>query len=316
MTADGALPLDGVLLVAKPAGQTSFDVVRRVKKLLPRTKVGHTGTLDPMATGLLPLAVGEATKLTRWLSGGDKRYRARLQLGTATDTLDATGRPAEQAAVPELDAAAVEAALAPFRGTIGQVPPMYSAVHHRGQRLYALARQGLEVERRPRPVAIHRLELVALEPAALELDVLCSAGTYIRSLADDIARALGTVGHLSALERTEVCGWHLERALPLAQLDQATTRDHLLSLEQVLTRFDRIDVTAGIARRLANGQRLERADLGRLGVAPADSPRTVWFMPPDAAPIVLAELAPDGAEPAMRILRVLRPPRGGGPKNS
>lgn len=312
MTIERAVPVDGVLLVAKPAGQTSFDVVRRVKKLLPRTKVGHTGTLDPMATGLLPLTVGEATKLTRWLSSGDKRYRARLQLGTATDSLDATGQPLERAAVPRLDAAVVAAALEPFRGAIDQVPPMYSAVHHRGQRLYALARQGIEVERQPRPVTIHRLELVALEPTALELDVLCSSGTYIRSLADAIARALGTVGHLSALERTEVCGWHLELARPAETLDRASALGSLLSLEQVLTRFARIDVTAGIARRLANGQRLERADLERLGVAAADEPRTVWFMPPDAAPIVLAELAPAGAEPAMHILRVLRPPRAGG----
>ena len=141
---------DGVLLTRKPKGLTSFDVVKKIKRHVRPMKVGHTGTLDPMATGLLPLTIGEATKLTPWLSSGDKRYLARIRLGSSTDTLDAEGKQLAQASVPSLNRKSIEKVLSNFMGQIEQIPPMYSALHHQGQRLYNLARQGIEVDRKPR----------------------------------------------------------------------------------------------------------------------------------------------------------------------
>ncbi len=307
--------LDGVLLTSKPKGWTSFDVVRRIKSLVRPVKVGHTGTLDPMATGLLPLILGEATKLSRWLSGDAKRYRARVRLGVATDTLDADGEVVARADVPELDEASVERILQEFRGRIEQVPPMFSAVHHHGQRLYELARQGVEVERKVRQVEIFALELLRLGSDFLELDVTCSAGTYIRSLAHDIGDGLGTKAHLAALQRTEACGFLLESAVAVLDLDRAGVVERMLDLEQVLMRFTRIDVPVEIAMRLAQGSRLEEADLALLDVELARDERIVWFRPPQAAPIVLARLMPSGSSPSVKILRVLRRPDPGREKH-
>lgn len=193
--------LDGIVLLDKPAGIGSTPALQRVRRALRAAKAGHAGTLDPLATGMLPLCFGQATKACGSLLGSAKAYRARLLLGSATDTGDADGRVTHSAPVPHLDPAAVLGVLAGLSGAREQRPPMYSALKRGGRPLYELARQGREVEREPRPVTIHRLELVAMQPGELEFEVECSKGTYVRVLGEEIAAALGTAGHLGALRR-------------------------------------------------------------------------------------------------------------------
>jgi tRNA pseudouridine55 synthase len=193
--------LDGIVLLDKPPGLGSTPALQRVRRLLRAAKAGHAGTLDPMATGMLPLCFGQATKACGLLLGSAKAYRARLRLGSATDTGDADGQAVRTAEVPSLDRARVTATLAGMVGPREQRPPMYSALKRDGRPLYELARRGEEVERAARPVTIRRLELLELEGDELEFDVECSKGTYVRVLGEEIAEALGTEGHLVALRR-------------------------------------------------------------------------------------------------------------------
>lgn len=194
----------GILLLDKPVGMSSNQALQAVKRLYRARKAGHTGSLDPLASGLLPICLGEATKISGFLLGADKHYHVTVCLGVRTATADTEGEVLETRPVPPLDEARVEAVLARFRGEIEQVPPMYSAVKHQGERLYRLARKGVEVERTPRRVTIHELRLIGLRPEALELEVRCSKGTYIRTLAEDIGEALGCGGHVCALRRLGV----------------------------------------------------------------------------------------------------------------
>lgn len=236
---------DGILLLDKPGGITSNAALQRAKRVLGIRKAGHTGALDPMATGLLPLCFGEATKVSAFLLDADKAYRAEVKLGEETDSGDADGRVVARAAVPPLERAQVEAVLAEFRGAIEQVPPMHSALKHRGRRLHELARAGIEVERPPRAVTIHRLELAALERNALALDVVCSKGTYVRSLAVDIGRALGCGAHLTALRRTRSGPFGLDEALALEaleRLDRDEARARLLPADAALPHWPRIQL--------------------------------------------------------------------------
>ncbi|MCB1735543.1 MAG: tRNA pseudouridine(55) synthase TruB [Gammaproteobacteria bacterium] len=196
--------VNGVLLFDKPIGMSSNDALQKVKRLFKAAKAGHTGSLDPLATGLLPLCFGHATKMSAFLLDADKRYVVRCKLGQRTRTADAEGEVIETRPVPALDAVKMDAVLAPFRGPIEQVPPMYSALKHEGERLYKLARKGIEVEREPRQVTIHALTLTALSGDEMELDVHCSKGTYVRTLVEDIGEALGCGAHVIALRRTQV----------------------------------------------------------------------------------------------------------------
>jgi tRNA pseudouridine55 synthase len=296
---------DGVLLVDKPEGCTSFDVVKKIKPWVAPLKVGHTGTLDPMATGLLPLCLGEATKLIQFLSDALKRYRARVSLGTGTDTYDRDGRETSRSPVPDLDDETILECLESFTGDIQQVPPMYSALHHRGKRMYELAREGIEVERQPRTISISRLELTGRGQDWLELDVTCSAGTYIRSLAADIAAELKTVGHLGALTRTETDGWNLDAAHKLEELQPSHLPGLVIPLESVLQRFERVDVDDQVGLRLQQGQQLAAKELESLGVAPGGQKKIVWFRPSAGRPLILAEVK--GGELKMEIQRVLLP---------
>jgi tRNA pseudouridine55 synthase len=193
--------VDGVVLLDKPEGPGSTVVLQRVRRLLRAAKAGHAGTLDPMASGMLPLCFGQATKACGVLLGSAKAYRARLRLGAATDTGDAEGRVVREAAVPVLDPSRVAAVLAAMVGRQEQRPPMYSALKHQGRPLYELARRGEEVERQPRPVTIHRLQMLDLQAESLDFEVVCSKGTYVRVLGEEIATALGTEGHLVGLRR-------------------------------------------------------------------------------------------------------------------
>ena len=220
-----AQPSGGVLLVDKPQGMTSNQVLGRIKRLFGIKKAGHTGTLDPMATGLLVVCLGHATRIAAHLVDADKAYRARLHLGKTTDTEDAEGNLVQQRPVPSLSPSGVEAVLAEFVGELEQVPPMYSALKHQGRRLYAMAREGQVVERPPRSVRIDHLGLVAwhLDDATapgFEVAVRCSKGTYIRSLVRDIGERLGCGAHLCQLTRTQASPFELTAAHRLETLEQ------------------------------------------------------------------------------------------------
>jgi tRNA pseudouridine55 synthase len=209
--------MNGFLVVDKPAGMTSHDVVNAVRRMAGTRRVGHAGTLDPAATGVLVLALGAATRLVQFIDGSDKTYRATLRLGETTTTYDADGDVVERRPVT-VSKADIEAVLADFRGAIDQIPPMYSAVKVQGRKLYKLARQGKEIERASRPVTIHRLDVLEWTLPDLTIEVVCSAGTYIRSLAHDLGQTLGCGAHLIALTRTAAGEFRLEDAYPLEAL--------------------------------------------------------------------------------------------------
>jgi tRNA pseudouridine55 synthase len=210
--------VNGILVVDKPAGISSNDVVQQAKRLFGAQKVGHTGSLDPLATGVLPLCFGEATKFSQYLLDADKKYWTQVRLGITTETADADGEVIAQADTSGITESQVTAALERFVGEIEQIPSMYSALKHQGQPLYKLARQGIEVERAPRRISIYSAELLQFSEASIELRVHCSKGTYIRSLAEDLGAALGCGGHVSALRRL-AAGPYKE--------GQATTLDEL-----------------------------------------------------------------------------------------
>jgi len=215
--------------------------------------VGHAGTLDPQAGGVLLICLGQATRVSEYLMGSPKLYRARVLLGRVTETCDIEGAVLEERLV-EVDRAAVEAALARFRGPILQTPPMYSAVHHEGERLYRLARRGVTVERTPRPVEIYHLELVAWQPPEIELDVTCSPGTYIRSLAHDLGLALGCGACLAGLTRLASGDFRLEEAVPLDELTAERLPSLLYPLDAALRRFPVIRLAEAAARAVCAGQ--------------------------------------------------------------
>jgi tRNA pseudouridine55 synthase len=249
---------DGILNLDKPRGLTSHDVVDRVRELTGVRRVGHAGTLDPLATGVLLVCIGQATRVSEYLMAGQKVYRARVRLGISTDTYDAEGRVVASVDPVEVDRAQVEAALARFRGVIEQVPPMYSALKREGEPLHALARRGVEVEREPRRVEISRLALTAWEPPECTLEVTCSPGTYVRALAHDLGQALGCGAHLAGLTRLASGEFRLEDAVTLDAFAQAAAEgrwpDLLHPLDAALTGFPALHLDADAARRLCAGQ--------------------------------------------------------------
>lgn len=224
--------VDGIVLLDKPEGLSSNAALQRVRRAFRARKAGHTGSLDPLASGLLPVCFGQATKASGLLLDADKTYCVRVAFGKRTATGDREGEVVETARVPELPEAAVRAIALSFLGPSTQVPPMYSALKHQGQRLYRLARQGIEVERPPRAVTIHRLDVKGRGPDWLDLEVVCSKGTYVRSLAEDFARACGTVGHVESLRRTEL-GPFRDPALRTLE-DIENTAERPLELEAML----------------------------------------------------------------------------------
>ena len=261
--------MTGIICINKPKGITSFGVCAKIRGITGEKKCGHTGTLDPMARGVLPIMLGGATRFLDYLPESDKEYRASFVLGKTTDTLDITG---EITAEYEVNAgrAEVEAALSDFRGKIKQLPPMYSAVSVNGERLYELARKGIEVERAEREVEIKRLELIGEENGEYVIDVLCSKGTYIRSLIDDIGKILGCGAVMTALTRTAAMGFTLDDCVTLEELqekrnDGISVADMLLPLDKALWAYKKISVTAAQGIRFKNGGAL---DLGRVKVCP------------------------------------------------
>lgn len=219
--------MDGIINVLKPAGMTSFDVVAQVRKICKIKKVGHTGTLDPDAVGVLPICVGKATRMVQFLMEDHKFYRGEVTLGIETDTLDATGEVLIQNEVGEILPEKLEKVLNQFRGSIQQIPPMVSALKHEGKRLYELARKGIEVEREPRNVQIYKLRSFRVQIPRFWIDVECSKGTYIRTLAQDIGRSLGCGAHLSYLIRTGTGQFSLEDSVTLQEIQQAAQENRL-----------------------------------------------------------------------------------------
>jgi tRNA pseudouridine55 synthase len=250
--------LDGVVLLDKPLGLTSQSAVTRVKRLLGAAKAGHTGTLDPMATGLLPIALGQATKFSHGLLEAEKSYRATVRLGIKTTTGDLEGEVVARSTV-DCDAQAVNDALSRFRGEITQVPPMYSALKHRGKPLYTYARNGTQIERAPRRVTILRLELESFELPDMCIDVTCSKGTYIRALAEDIGNVLGCGATLAALTRTRVGGFDIGRAVALEALEALRSEERLRwvhPVDSLVADLPEIGIDCDAARRLVWGQQV------------------------------------------------------------
>ena len=259
---------DGLLLADKGPGVTSFQVVAHLRRALRVPKVGHGGTLDPMATGLLPILLGEATKLTAHLQGQDKEYLATIRLGIDTDTLDATGATTRERPVPPLTAEEVRAVLARFVGDIEQLPPMYSALHVGGRRLHELARAGIAVEREPRRVRVHAFDLLECASPRLSVRVRCGSGTYVRSLAADLGEALGCGGHVEALVRTRVGSLRLEDAVPWAAIqagDTTVLAAGVLPPDRAVDHLPTVHVSEESGRRLGHGQRVPLSELHAAG---------------------------------------------------
>ncbi len=260
--------VSGVLLVDKPAGPTSFEVVARVRRALRARKAGHAGTLDPAATGVLVVCLEDAVRLQQFLSDGDKAYLATVTFGAATDTQDAEGRVVEEGDPSALSEDAVRTALAGFVGELAQIPPMFSAVRVGGRRLHEAARAGEEVPRAPRKVRVDALELLELLPSQpgagrrlARFSVRCGKGTYVRTLAADLGRALGVPAHLSALRRTGSCGFGVEQAVPLAELESAAAeggpealRPRLIPMAQALGGLPLANLSAAEAADLVHGR--------------------------------------------------------------
>lgn len=290
----------GFLVVDKPAGWTSHDVVDAARRWLGTRRVGHLGTLDPLATGVLPLAVREATKLAPFLAKGRKLYRARLRLGRETDTLDAEGQLLREHSGPLPDEASVRAACAAFVGDLEQIPPMFSAVKHRGVPLHRLARRGEEVERAPRRVSVERIELLCFEPPEVEIEVACSAGTYVRTLAADIGRRLGCGAHLGALRRTRSGPFEIGAAASVDELEAAVSAGTLearLVSEVTGLGLPTLQLGPEESRRVSHGGPIQAPD--RAGAA-----ERLAAISPDGKLLAVLERRPDGL---LRALRVLRP---------
>jgi len=298
--APGAPDPAGVLVVDKPAGPTSFEVVRRVRRAVGADKAGHAGTLDPAATGVLAVCVGEAVKLQHWLSDGDKAYDATIAFGAATSTEDAEGVVIARGDASAVTAEALAAVLPRFLGEIAQVPPMYSAVRVAGRRLHEAARAGEEVERAPRTVRVHALELDGVAPpdagglVLARLRVRCGKGTYVRTLAADLGRALGVPAHLAALRRVEASGFGVAEAVPLDEVealgraDPGALRARIVPLVDVLRGLPAVAVDAAESRALAQGKVLRRE------APPGDLVRAIG---PGARLVALCAPTADGLRP-------------------
>ncbi len=252
--------VQGILLLDKPLGETSNNALQKIKHLFRARKAGHTGSLDPLADGLLPICFGSATKLSAFLLDADKRYWVRVKLGETTTTADTEGDIVESRPVGEISEARIRQVLEGFKGEIQQIPPMYSALKHKGERLYKLARQGIEVEREPRTIQIYDIELVRYGLPEFELDVRCSKGTYVRTLAEDIGEALGCGAHVTALRRTGVGPYEAAQLVTMETLEAAAENglsaldEYLLPLDSALADWPEIHLTPDSAFYMKQGQ--------------------------------------------------------------
>lgn len=252
--------VNGILLLDKPVGITSNKALQAVKFVYRAQKAGHTGSLDPLASGLLPICFGEATKISAFLLDADKRYQVEMRLGQKTDTGDSDGKIIEEKPVPDISSALLESVLDQHRGEISQIPPMYSALRHEGKRLYKLAREGVEVERKPRAVSIYKLKLLEKGQQSLRLDVHCSKGTYVRTLVEDIGAALGCGAHVTALRRLSVGPYQNCEMITLKTIEEfkgeaySTMDERLLPLDSALPQWPEIKLNADLTYYVRQGQ--------------------------------------------------------------
>ena len=251
-------PTAGILNIDKPYGITSMEVVRRVKRASGFKRVGHGGTLDPVATGVIPVCIGQATRIMEYMLDGSKKYRTAIKLGVTTDTYDSLGEVTETADASHLTREEVMSALTQFQGAIEQVPPMYSALKKDGKRLYELARQGIEVERKPRPVDVYEIELTEWDPPEATVEVHCGRGFYMRSLAHDLGQALGCGAHLKTLVRLKASAFTLDEALTLEEVEESfsdgTWTEHLHAPDVVLGNMRAIIAGRSMQDMIRNGR--------------------------------------------------------------
>jgi len=247
--------VNGVIVIDKPPGVTSHDVVNRIREVADQRRVGHAGTLDPIATGVLPLCLGTATRIVQLIQQGRKRYRASLEFGLVTDTQDITGAVLEQRVVSELTTAEIEAVLERFRGAIEQVPPIFSAIKHKGTPLYRFARRGGDVYRPARKIDIHRLELLELSENRLAFEVECSKGTYVRTLCHDIGTALGCGATMTALRRVASEPFDESDSVPLDAIrSREDVAAHLIPIDRAIHFVPAVHVSPEAARGVLHGQ--------------------------------------------------------------
>lgn len=295
--------VDAILILDKPVGCSSNQALQQVRKLYRARKAGHCGSLDPLASGVLPVCLGEATKFSSYLLGANKTYRATCLLGETTTTGDAEGEVLERRPV-QVDETQINQCLAQFVGEIEQIPPMYSALKYQGKRLYQLAREGKEVERKPRRVTIYHLVLLSYAAGSLSFEVSCSKGTYIRTLAEDIGALLGCGAHLTALRRTTVDAFveqgsvTLERLQLLEQQGSHQLDDLLLPVTTALTQFPELTLNASSSLEICQGKRIQMGLSGSAGLC--------RLMTDEGRFIGLGEVGPDGELAAKRLMNTAR----------
>lgn len=250
--------MDGIINIHKPAGPTSYKIVSAVKRLTGEKRAGHAGTLDPAASGVLPVCLGKATRVTEFLMGHSKAYRAEIRLGVTTDTYDAAGQVTGERDISDIDSEKLEAAIMSFRGVIEQTPPSYSAVKHRGKPLYEFARKGIEVERKSRPVTVHSIEILDWQLPVVTVDVVCSKGTYIRSLAHDLGQVLGCGAHLKSLIRTRYGIFDIANSIPVTELENLVRLENwegfVHSIDSVLQDYPAVVVNEKTEDSIINGK--------------------------------------------------------------
>lgn len=300
--------LDGVLVLDKATGMTSNDALQKAKRLFFANKAGHTGALDPLATGVLPLCFGESTKFSQYLLDADKSYRSTFRLGLSTDTCDSEGQVVAREDASHITAEQVEMALGRYRGDILQVPPMFSALKHQGKPLYKLAREGVEIERQARPVTLYKLELLAFRPGPIaEVDIMmaCSKGTYVRSIAQDLGSDLGCGAHVSALHRTQAGPFTEDQAVSLQTLtdergeQEAGVLDHhLLQVDAPVAALPELMLDVSSSFYFGQGQAVMDLKVYRLG----DQGDTVRVRREDGVFLGLGEITDDGRIAPKRLV--------------
>ena len=300
--------IHGFIVIDKPAGITSHDVVSRVRRIVGTRKVGHTGTLDPFATGVLPVAINDGTKAIPFLDEGEKCYEALMQLGVVTDTLDMTGTVMREFDHHQISRQQFLDSFQSFVGSILQIPPMYSAIKQGGQPLYKMARQGIEVERAPRPVDIHEIELLSFDLPFVSIRVCCSRGTYVRTLADDIGSALGCGAALKELRRIASGPFLISAACSLALLESAVQSgqlaDHLISPRASLSHLHEIQLTDAGMAGLSFGRSPRWSDGCSTGPLDSETPYQVRLSHSGALAAVAEVSRHDGAPPLLTLKRV------------
>ena len=248
--------MNGLIIINKPKGYTSHDVVNVLRKKLNTKKIGHTGTLDPNATGVLPILVGTATKISKYLVEHEKTYIATIELGKKTDTGDAEGKIIEESILKNIDKNQVEEVVKSFLGKQSQIPPMYSAIKVDGKKLYEYAREGKVVELKAREIEIHDINLIAYKNNEIEFSVRCSKGTYIRSLCEDIAEKLGTIGYMKELQRTSVNQFDIGNSISLEELENINVQEKIISIEEIFKDNPKIELNSRKLELFLNGVQL------------------------------------------------------------